>query len=96
MFSDTHGNRVIIDHGPSKTGEGNVYTLYAHGSKILVKNGQIVKVGEEIMKSGNTGSNTTGPHVHYEVIVTKIKVNTQEFFSNYKIRRSPKDIYNYL
>jgi murein DD-endopeptidase MepM/ murein hydrolase activator NlpD len=50
VFSTTHGNRVIIDHGPSKTGEGNVYTLYAHGSKILVKEGQSVKAGEEIMK----------------------------------------------
>lgn len=44
----------------------NVYTLYAHCSKILVKEGQIVAEGQEIARVGSTG-NSTGPHLHFEI-----------------------------
>ncbi len=43
-------------------------TVYMHLSKIEVKNGQNVVVGDVIAKTGNTGR-TTGPHLHYEVRV---------------------------
>ena len=54
----------------------NVYTLYAHCSKIFVKEGQIVASGQKIASVGNTGnvlprpskSNPTGgKHLHFEV-----------------------------
>ena len=44
----------------------DVTTIYAHCSKILVKEGDSIKKGQKIALSGNTG-NTTGPHLHFEI-----------------------------
>lgn len=44
----------------------NITTLYAHCSKIYVKEGQIVAQGQAIGEVGTTG-NTTGPHLHFEI-----------------------------
>jgi murein DD-endopeptidase MepM/ murein hydrolase activator NlpD len=52
------GNTVVIDHGLG------LYTIYAHGSKLLVKEGQAVKKGQVIARVGSTGR-TTGAHLHW-------------------------------
>jgi murein DD-endopeptidase MepM/ murein hydrolase activator NlpD len=50
-----------------KINHGNGYeTLYAHDEKLLVQPGDIVKKGQVIALSGNSGR-STGPHVHFEV-----------------------------
>lgn len=58
--SGGYGNMVEIDHGQGVT------TRYGHMSKILVKEGDMVSVGDVVGRAGSTGR-STGPHVHYEV-----------------------------
>ena len=43
------------------------WIIYAHLSATLVKPGKKIKVGQVIAKSGNTGTNTTGAHLHVEL-----------------------------
>ncbi len=42
------------------------WVIYAHLSKALVKPGDVVKKGQHIGESGNTG-NSSGPHLHFEM-----------------------------
>lgn len=56
------GNRITLDHG------NGLETGYSHNSKLVVKVGQKVKRGDVVALAGSTG-NSTGPHVHFEVIV---------------------------
>ncbi len=55
-----YGNTVMVDHG------GGIVTLYAHNSRLVVSEGQLVSRGELISKAGSTGM-STGPHLHFEV-----------------------------
>ena len=73
--SGGYGNKVIIDHGMG------IQTLYAHNSVNLVNMGDIVERGDVIARVGSTGR-STGPHVHYEVIVNGAAVNPERFFLN--------------
>lgn len=59
-FASSYGNYIMIDHG------GGVITLYAHASKLLVSEGDIVEQGDIIMETGSTGW-STGPHLHFEI-----------------------------
>ena len=56
-----YGNMTVIDHGT--IAGRHIVTMYAHQSRILVKEGQRVKKGDVI---GSTGF-ATGPHLHFEV-----------------------------
>ncbi|WP_030421963.1 M23 family metallopeptidase [Streptomyces sp. SCSIO 75703] len=58
-----YGNAVVIKHG------SGTYSQYAHLSRVDVKVGQVVKTGQHIAKSGNTG-NSSGPHLHFEIRTT--------------------------
>ena len=61
-WHSSYGNYCIVDHG------GGISTLYAHCSKLLVKVGDRVALGEHIAEMGSTG-NSTGSHLHFEVRV---------------------------
>ncbi len=68
-----YGLAVEINHGYS------LKTLYGHLSKIVVREGQKVKRGELIARSGNTGL-SNGPHLHYEVRINGVAQNPTEYF----------------
>ncbi|TDO00089.1 peptidoglycan DD-metalloendopeptidase family protein [Halomonas ventosae] len=65
------GRYVVIRH------DNGYKTRYLHLSKPLVSNGQRVTMGERIALSGNTGR-STGPHLHYEVLVNNSQVNAMK------------------
>lgn len=67
------GNTIIIDHGL------NIFSIYAHLSKLDVKTGQEVKQEQVIGQMGSTGF-STGPHLHYGMLVGNTYVNPQPFF----------------
>ena len=54
-------------------------TLYAHCQKLIVDKGDIVKKGDIIGYVGNTG-NSTGPHLHFEVISDDVKYDPVEWY----------------
>ncbi|UQZ90745.1 hypothetical protein C4J81_16640 [Deltaproteobacteria bacterium Smac51] len=66
-----YGKVVEIEHG------GGLTTLYAHLDKYMVKNGQSVDEGQQIGTVGRTGR-TTGPHLHFEVLVNNKNVDPQK------------------
>ncbi len=56
----TYGNYLLIEH------EDGIRSFYGHNSKLLVKKGQKVSMGQKIARVGSTGM-STGPHLHFEV-----------------------------
>jgi len=55
------GYQIIIQH------DNNFITIYKHCSSLIAKNREIVNQGELIALSGNSGKNSTGPHLHFEI-----------------------------
>lgn len=67
-----YGNLVEINHG------NGYVTRYAHNLENLVEVGQTVKKGEQIAKMGTSGR-STGPHVHFEVLINGRQVDPVKF-----------------
>jgi murein DD-endopeptidase MepM/ murein hydrolase activator NlpD len=70
-----YGISIRLDHG------NGIVTLYAHMNKALVKVGDYVQRGDVIGEVGNTGR-STGPHLHYEVILNGVPVNPMRYILN--------------
>lgn len=70
------GWSVVIEHLPG------LYSLYYHMSELKVKEGDMVKQGELIGKSGATGL-ATGPHLHWEMRLNGSAVRPEFFLDNY-------------
>ncbi len=69
------GNFIMIAHGYG------VVSRYGHNAQNLVQSGQRVQRGEQIATVGDSGR-TTGPHLHYEVLVNGQYVNPKKFILN--------------
>ncbi len=54
--------------------------MYAHLSKVLVREGEQVKQGQKVAESGNTGL-STGPHLHYSLWKGEKLLNPMEYLS---------------
>jgi murein DD-endopeptidase MepM/ murein hydrolase activator NlpD len=67
-----YGNMIEVDHG------NDLITRYAHASEVFVKKGDLVKRGQRIAAVGTTGR-STGPHLHFEVLVSGIPQNPSKF-----------------
>ncbi len=71
-----YGNCVVIDHGLG------VQSLYAHLSSIDVKDGDTVRRGQTIGRSGTTGL-AGGDHLHFTMLVGGVQVNPVEWWDGH-------------
>jgi murein DD-endopeptidase MepM/ murein hydrolase activator NlpD len=58
-------------------------TRYGHASRIFVHAGDYVMPGQEIAEVGSTGR-STGPHLHFEVIVGGAQINPSPYLALFK------------
>ena len=75
-YDSGEGNHIVIDH------TRGVRTVYMHLSKFAVKEGDTVKKGDVIGYIGSTGR-STGPHIHYEVLVWGRRVNPADYLPDW-------------
>ncbi len=76
-----YGRLVVIKHSPE------TFTIYAHNSKNLVKEGDRVKRGETIGLVGRSGRVRGGPNLHFEVRVNRIPYDPRSY-----LPKKPKGI----
>ena len=69
------GHVVIIDHGDM------LITVYKHNSAVLKKQNEFVNAGEIIALSGNHGTLTTGPHLHFELWKNGSPIDPAQLFN---------------
>ncbi len=67
-----YGNMVVIKH------DGDLVTVYAHNSLLMVHTGDRVSAGQEIARVGDTGR-ATGPHLHFEVRRREVPQDPMQF-----------------
>lgn len=72
-YMGNYGYVVMVKHSDGYE------TRYAHLSKLRVKKGDYIQVGETVGLLGNTGR-STGPHLHYEILLRGKKINPQNYF----------------
>jgi murein DD-endopeptidase MepM/ murein hydrolase activator NlpD len=69
-----YGSMLEIDHG------NDLITRYAHTSRVYAKKGDLIKRGQHIADVGTTGR-STGPHLHFEVLVQGVPQDPQKFLN---------------
>lgn len=74
-YTPETGYVVIVQHG------NNLLSLYKHCASIIKKVGSFVRGGEVIAFAGNTGSLTTGPHLHFELWYNGNPVNPTDYIA---------------
>lgn len=74
-----YGNAVVIDHGYG------LQSLYGHLSSIAVKEGDMVKINQEIGRSGQTGL-AGGDHLHFTMLLQGLAINPVEWWDPHWIQ----------
>ena len=69
------GHVIIVDHGDM------LLSVYKHNSSLLKSQNELVTAGEVIALSGNQGTLTTGPHLHFELWKNGVPIDPEEFFN---------------
>lgn len=69
------GYQIMIQH------DNNYLTIYKHCSSLIKKIRERVTQGELIALSGNSGKNTTGPHLHFEIWQNGKPIDPQKILS---------------
>jgi len=67
------GYVIYIQH------EQNLITVYRHNAELLKIQGDKVRAGEAIAIMGNSGKETTGPHLHFEMWLSGVSVNPEDY-----------------
>ena len=81
-----YGNMPMIDHGLG------LYSLYGHCSGLLVKEGDEVKAGQVIAKTGASGL-ALGDHLHFGVLVQGVAVRPVEWFDAGWIKKNIDNVF---
>lgn len=76
-YTTQYGFTVLIDHG------SGYISRYMHCNQIVKREGEIVKQGELIALSGNSGTDTTGPHLHFEIWKNGQPIDPKKVLLNY-------------
>lgn len=77
-----YGNMVEVDHG------NDLVTRYAHASRVFIKKGDLVRRGQKLAEVGSTGR-STGPHLHFEVLVQGVPQDPRRFLLAGKATAGP-------
>lgn len=72
-FTSEDGYVLQIQHG------NNLTSVYKHNSSITKKIGDFVKAGEPVAVIGNTGENSQGSHLHFELWYNGFAINPQDY-----------------
>ena len=72
-WSSETGYTITVQHS------NNLISVYKHNSVLLKKVGDYVKAGEPIAIIGNSGEQTTGPHLHFELWYNGNAINPQDY-----------------
>jgi murein DD-endopeptidase MepM/ murein hydrolase activator NlpD len=67
------GNVIIIEHS------NGLISVYKHNASLTKSQGELVKAGEVIATSGNTGELSSGPHLHFELWKDGYPINPTNF-----------------
>jgi len=72
-FSQKDGHLLILEH------PNNFISVYKHNQSRLKKSGDKVRTGDPIAIVGNSGENSTGPHLHFELWLNQKAVNPSDY-----------------
>ncbi len=81
--NSAYGNMIDLDHG------NGLVTRYAHASRLVAKQGDLVKRGQVIALVGSTGR-STGPHLHFEVLISGVPQDPARFLARGSLPAAPR------